>query len=181
MGRAMITNTHTKYGTLSKTFHWLIATLIFTLIGAGLYMVELPKGTYKGQIYALHKATGIVVLTLVTLRLLWRWRTITPTLPTDLSIWQKKAAHLTHGALYVLMFAGPLSGLTMSLCGGHAISFYGLFTIPPIAHGPSIIAHIAHDIHAALVYFWLVLLVAHIGAALYHHYVRRDDVLKRML
>lgn len=180
MSTLTLKNTKTTYGIVSKSLHWLLALIILAMISVGLYMVGLPKTPERIPFYLYHKSTGVVVLFLVTVRLLWRWKNIVPTLPKDIPQWQRTSAHLTHTMLYVLIFAAPMSGMLMSLLGGHGISFYGWFTIPALAKG-SWIAHLSHAIHEQLIYFWVVLLALHIGAALYHHFIRRDNVLKRML
>ena len=175
-----IKNTKTAYGLPSKILHWSLAFLILGMLGVGLYMVDLPKTPERFPFYLYHKSTGVVVLLLVTLRVLWRWKNIAPDLPKDMPRWQLKAAHVTHTLLYITMFAAPISGITMSLLGGHSISFYGIFTIPALQK-VSWAAHLGHTVHELLIYFWVLLLAMHIGAALYHHFVRRDDVLKRMV
>ena len=174
-------NTTASYSKTSKTFHWLLALLILTMLGVGLYMANLPNTSEKWTFYALHKATGVVVLVLVTLRLLWRWSSIVPDLPQDFPAWQHRAAQVTHFLLYVLMFAGPISGMLMSLLGGHAIAFYGLFTIPALYPKGSWISGLSHTVHTQLIYLWVALLGLHIVAALYHHFIRKDDILKRMV
>lgn len=143
-------------------------------------MVDMPRTPERIPFYLYHKSTGVVVLALVTLRLLWRWRTIAPKLPSDMPRWQKASAHLTHTLLYVLMFVAPISGMMMSLLGGHDIAFYGWFTIPALTKG-SWAAQFGHTVHVQLIYLWVLLLGLHISAALYHHFVCRDDILKRML
>ncbi len=172
-------NTKNNYGVINKAFHWILALLIFGMLGLGLYMVGLPKNPDRAPFYVFHKATGTVILLLVTLRLLWRWSTVTPILET-IPRYQRVGAHITHVTLYVLMFAAPISGMLMSLLGGHSISFYGWFTIPAFTKNPEV-AHLSHIIHEGLVYFWVLLLALHIAAALYHHFIRKDDVLKRMV
>ena len=104
----MLKNTENNYGWPSKTFHWVIAILIFSLLALGLYMTSLPKeAANKFFYYRMHKAVGVVVMGLVVIRVLWRWGALTPLLPLSLPQWQKLAARSNHYALYGLMILMP--------------------------------------------------------------------------
>lgn len=178
----MLRNTKNNYGWLAKTFHWILALLILTLLGVGLYMTSLPEeDPNRLFFYWLHKSTGVLVLTLVVLRLSWRWVNRVPELPFNMPRWQKIAARGNHYALYGLMIIMPLSGFMMSSFGGHPIDVYGLFTFHPMAQGPNKVAWLSHETHINLVYFWFALIGLHVSAAMYHHFWRKDTILRRML
>src|SRR5690606_36471847 len=125
----MLKNTKNNYGWLAKMFHWVVAVLMLTLLGVGLYMASLPENDPNRMFfYWLHKSTGVFVLTLVVLRLSWRWQNKVPEPPLNMPKWQKFAARSNHYTLYVLMVIMPLSGFMMSSFGGHPVDVYGLFT-----------------------------------------------------
>lgn len=174
-------NTEHSYGSASKFFHWLIGLMIIGLLGVGIWMTDLENGPFKFQVYGIHKAMGIIVLTLATLRLLWRLRQVTPLLPESTSLWQKKASQYAHVALYVVMFMMPLSGWAMSNAAGYQVSVFGLFTMPNIVSANPKMRTLFGNIHTACGYAAIGLVALHVGAALQHHFLKRDDVLKRML
>lgn len=178
----MLKNTTNTYGSMAKFLHWLIALMVISLIGFGLYMTDLPNDNpVKFQIYGVHKAFGVIVFCLVLIRILWRWVNVAPSLSDDYPSWQKFASRVTHYGLYILMFTMPLSGILMSLYGGHAISIFGLFVIPAMTEGTTEISAISNSMHHMLVTAWLGILGLHIAAALYHHFILKDNILRRML
>ncbi len=177
----MLKNTNSSYGIIAKTLHWTVALLIITLLGVGLYMVSLPNGGDKWYFYDLHKATGTVVLVLVLFRVYWRRTNEVPGLPKDMPAWQQIAARWTHYALLTLMVVFPVSGLLMSLMTGHPVNFYGLFTIPAMAEEPGLVAGVSYLLHTYLPYVFISIISLHVLAALYHHFFRKDNILRRML
>lgn len=178
----MLRNTEISYGSIAKFFHWLIAILVIAALVIGTYMVGLSdKDPIKGPIYGFHKATGAVILFLVILRILWRWTNEIPRLPLDMRPILKKTARFVHYSLYIMLVLTPITGLIMSIYGGHSVSIYGFFTIPAVTTGPTPIAGLTHTIHINLIYFWLAFLTAHVGGGLYHYFIRKDNILQRML
>src|ERR1700761_6545888 len=103
-------NTKDKYGSVAKTFHWLMALIIVGLLIAGLTMKGMPNTPQKFRIFGLHKSFGITILILVSLRLAWKAKNTAPRLPDTLHAIEKALAHLGHALLYFLMLAMPLSG-----------------------------------------------------------------------
>jgi cytochrome b561 len=173
-------NTATSYGWPAKAFHWLIGLTIIGLLGVGLWMEDLEP-PFKYEIYGLHKATGIVVLALAALRLAWKGINPSVLLPEGLSRAKQLLAKVTHILLYVGMFAMPISGWAMSNAAGHSVSIYGLFTIPALVEKNKMIAGIAHEAHELIGYGLMALIGLHVLAAIYHHVILKDNVLKRML
>lgn len=177
----MIKNTETSYGSITKFLHWGIFILFVGMFILAEVMMDMEKGPDRWQLYGLHKATGIVLLFIIGFRILWRLSNITPLLPNNMKPFEQKMAHLGHFALYVCMIALPISGYVMSMAGGHGISFYGFFDVINLLPENKGMAEIAHEIHemAAEALYFLVPL--HIVAAVFHHHVRKDDVLTKML
>lgn len=176
----MLRNTITSYGLIAKVFHWSIGFVIIALLAVGYYMTNEPQSVSQYTFYPLHKAMGALVLMLVFLRLLWRLKNITPALSADTPHWQVTAANINTKFLYFLMFAMPLSGIFMSLYGGHNISIFNLFTIPAFTKNPKL-SSLAGEFHEAFAVLLIISVSLHIIAAFYHHFIKKDDTLKRML
>jgi cytochrome b561 len=122
-------NTSTMYGLVAKFFHWLMAGLIIGMFMVAYTMINIPSSNFSALLYRLHKATGLLLFSLVILRLLWRFINIEPKLPPSIPYWQIQLAKLNITALYLLMLAMPLTGFLTSTLGNHIISFYGIFML----------------------------------------------------
>lgn len=169
------------YGTIAKSFHWGMAALIIGMLALGLYMTGLPFSPDKLQLYGIHKAVGATILFLVALRLVWRLLNTVPPLPATLPAWQKWGAHLSHFGLYGLMFAMPLTGWLLSSAAGFPVSVFGLFTLPNLVAPDPQLRELFEGAHEILANLLILLIVAHFGAALKHHVIDKDNILKRML
>lgn len=176
----MLKNTLETYGSGTRLLHWLVAILIISLLIVGFYMTSMEKSELKWYIYGLHKATGTVVLALVSLRIIWRLSNVWPGLPSDTPKWQLWLVRCNISFLYCMMVLMPLTGFLGSLVGGYDISFYGLFTIPAIAQDKEA-GKWLFEIHEIAPYFLIASIGLHIFAAFYHHFIMRDNVLRRML
>lgn len=174
-------NSLERYGIIAMIFHWIMALLIIGMLILGLYMVDLPFDMEKLKLYGWHKEFGALVLMLVILRLVWKLRNISPVLPSHMPNWQKLAANGLHILLYVLMFCMPLAGWLMSCASGLPVSFFGLFTLPTLI-GPSVVLQsLFLTIHKNLGFTLIAVICLHIGAALQHHFLLKDNTLRRML
>ncbi|MDG1285974.1 MAG: cytochrome b [Rickettsiales bacterium] len=168
-----------RYNKIAIGFHWIVALIMIGLLALGLIMVDMPKPD-KYVFYGWHKAFGIIVLGLVTLRLIWRIMRKPPELPQNTLKMHKIAAHVTHIVLYVLMFAMPLIGWTMSSAGGHPVSVFGL-KIPAIVGKDKELGSLMHDLHEWGSWALIAVIMLHLGASLYHHFILKDGILLRML
>jgi len=176
----MLKNTTQRFGTIAKTFHWLLFMMLIFSMVAGNFLADMPKGPDKLEAMGLHKSFGAVILMLISLRLFWRLMNVLPSLPQEMSKSQIFKAHAMHWVLYVFMFAQPVSGVMMSQASGYPVSFFGLFDFPTFLDKSPALAESFHTAHGII---WMVLGVAalgHIAAALYHHFMIKDDVLKKM-
>jgi cytochrome b561 len=169
------------YGILSISLHWLMAILIIGMLGLALYMTGLPNSLFKLKLYGTHKEVGVCILMLVSLRLLWRLINIAPALPLNLHWLEKLGAHAIHYALYFAMFAMPLSGWLMSSSSGYPVSFFGLFTLPDLVSANQAHKHFFEFLHQWIGYCLIAAIVAHVAAALKHHFINKDNLLRRML
>ncbi len=174
-------NTNNSFGWLAKTFHWLIALLIITLWIAGSLMGDMENSPFKFTVFGLHKATGIVVLILAVLAFTWRATNPKPTLPVGLPAWQKTSATVLKYALYACMIAMPLSGWAYSSAAGYPVNMYGLFEMPMLIAKDDSMKHFYKETHEVIGNIILVLVGLHFAAALKHHFINKDGILRRML
>lgn len=181
----MTTATPTRYGTVAMTLHWLIAIAILALLVVGKYMNGLPDDDpNKFNLYQMHKSFGITVLVLTVVRIAWRLMHPVPALPAGLPAWQRWGAHLSHFGLYALMLAIPLSGWAVASSSPWGIPtiLFGAVELPnlPVAADKET-NEFFEETHELLGNLMILLLILHVLAALKHHFVDRDTVLRRML
>jgi cytochrome b561 len=168
-----------SYTRTAIALHWLVALLIFSAFPLGLYMADLPFSPAKLQLYAYHKWLGVTVLLVAVARLAWRVAHPAPAM-LEMPRWQRIAAHAIHHLLYVLLFAIPLSGWLMSSAKGFQTVYFGVLPLPDLLGKNKELGDLLHNVHEALNYTLLALLGAHIAGALKHHFIERDDTLRRM-
>ncbi len=170
-----------RYAAPARALHWLTAVLVIAMIPAGFVLLSLPAGPIQDTAFLLHRSTGVLLFALTALRLAWRLSHPPPPLPASIPAAQRAVAHAVHVALYGLLFAMPLVGWWATSAYGAPISVFGLFELPPLVAKDEALAERAFALHGALGIAMAVLIAAHAGAALQHHFVRRDGVLRRML
>ncbi|MEO5830313.1 MAG: cytochrome b [Rhodanobacter sp.] len=173
-------NNDQQWGTVSKSFHWIIALAILGNGTFGLLMDLASSPMQKINWLALHKSIGLTVLALVLLRILWRLSERRP-VEEPAPRWQQLAARAVHGLLYVLIVAIPLSGWWFNSVTGKPLQWFKQFNLPTLAAKNDALRDFAHGVHEYLFWLLIVLLLAHVGAALKHHVFDKDNVLRRML
>lgn len=177
-------NSERHYGAVAITLHWLMALLLIGLVAMGLYMVSLPDAGYDGwkiRLILLHKELGILALLLAASRLFWRFGNVLPRLVDTLPDWQKVLARFVHLCFYGLMFALPVTGWVMSSAAGIPVSVLGLLVLPDLVARSDHLFQTYIQVHAALAFGLIACMLAHIGAAVRHHFLLRDATLKKML
>ncbi|MGC1853921.1 MAG: cytochrome b [Candidatus Aquirickettsiella sp.] len=174
----MLKNSTTVYGTIAKFFHWFMALLIFGMFIVAYTMINIPTSHFSDVLFNLHKATGLLLFGLVTLRISWRFINRTPKLPPSIPYWQRQCAKLNIIALYLFMLAMPLTGFFMSTLGNHAISFYGIFTVLPLADN-QLVSKFFAKAHEILAYLLIVSLTLHVIGAFYHPVLQRMWILPK--
>lgn len=166
-----------RYSRVARWLHWGMGLLIIGNLAGGLLHDIDPK-----LIMPLHKATGILLLALVVIRILWRVTHKAPAYPASMSGMERFLSTGTHHILYLMMVLIPLSGWIMSSAGERPIGFFGLFDVPKFAvEKGSLLQGISHEGHELLAFAMIALLVLHIAAALRHHLVLKDGIMARML
>ena len=169
-----------NYHPVAKTLHWLMSVLIIGLLALGLYMHELPLSPEKLELSSWHKWFGVTVFMLVWLRLAWRVLHPAPPPPAGLSPLLKNIARLAHGLLYVLMLLIPLSGWLMSSAKGFQTVWFGVLPIPDLLPRDKSLGNLLEEVHEGLNVALMLTLTGHVMAALWHHFILKDDTLRRM-
>lgn len=170
-----------RYGAIAQLFHWVIVALIITQFVLANQAHDLPLGPAKIATLALHKSVGMTVFGLAVLRLIWRWFNPIPDVPTSTPRWQRVAAHISHWALYGLIMVTPLIGWLMSSARNFSVSWFGIMTLPDLVKPNKASYEFFHEVHEALATALLIVALVHAAAALKHHFLDRDNVLRRML
>jgi cytochrome b561 len=176
MGRS----TAERWGGIAKFLHWGTALLVGGLFVLGWVAVNLPVSPTKLSAFFWHKSLGILVLGLTALRLLWRLTEPTPRLP-PLPRWEVWAARASHGVLYLLLIAMPLSGWAIQSASQYPFAVFGWFSLPDLVPPGKESKTIAQGVHLALFWTLAAVLLVHVGAALRHHFLLGNAVLRRML
>lgn len=162
----------TRYGSVAIAIHWASALCVILAFSAGFALANL--GVSPGLLVA-HIVLGNLVFLLTLLRIVWWWLTDKrPPLPANEPGWQKLAAHIVHGALYVILILMATSGITTVLLSG---AIPALMSGAPLPDFAGLVPRIAHGLMSRIL---LLLFAAHVGAALFHQFIRRDHLLARM-
>ncbi|KEZ75829.1 cytochrome b [Salinisphaera hydrothermalis] len=182
-----------SYGVISRYLHWLLALLIFaqfSLIfvftwiapehGSEHHEHAHQSSGFHETAMMLHKSIGVLILLFGLILIVWRLTQPKPSLEMD-PVWQRVLARLVHLVIYVIVIAQPLFGMLMLTSHGQSVPFFGLFSIPAFVSFGANVGETLGALHA-FTGWWIVLAPVgiHIAGALYHHFVRKDDVLKRM-
>jgi len=170
-----------RYDPLARGLHWLAALLILFTIPAGIIMGRLPGGPLQDTLFDLHRSVGFTLLPLMLLRLLYRLRHPPPPLPDSLPVWQRLTAGFTHGLLYIGVIANALLGWWGTSAFGAAISVFWLFELPALTAKDEAAAKLVLGLHGWVGFALAAAILLHVGAALMHHLVWRDGILRRML
>ena len=184
-----MTTSVATYNRVAKILHWLIAAAIIGMLILGWVMADddMPNGLAKFAMFQWHKSIGITILALSLFRLVWRLINPPPSLPQDLPKWQRISAQIAYIGFYFLMLAMPFSGWALNSATPYKITLYGLIPLPNLPIIPSLPDEAKHawkgifaESHETMAYILAALIFLHIGAALKHHFIRRDDMLLRM-
>lgn len=172
------------YSPVARMFHWVVAGFVFAMIPVGVIMADRgARNVWDGltnTLYSSHKLAGFVLLFIMTARLGYRLARGAPPPEPGLEPWQKAVSGATHWAIYALLFAMAITGwLGTSLYP--SLEVFGLFSLPAIVAPDQAAAGRAFALHRAMGYLLAFLIAMHVAAALHHHFIRKDGVLRRML
>lgn len=171
----------TRYTSVAIGLHWIMAIGILGTFSLGLYMSDLPLSPTKLRYFSWHKWAGVTLFLLVLVRLGWRVTHQPPALPANMPKIQAIAAAGAHHMLYLLMLIIPLSGWLMSSAKGFQTVWFGVLPLPDLIGKDKELGDTLKEVHEMLNYLMIFIVVAHAGAAVKHHVIDHDDILKRML
>lgn len=170
-----------RYNRTAIFLHWLLALGLAGTFALGYYMEGLPFSPGKLKFIAWHKWAGMSLLVLAIARVVWRATHRAPDLPADMGSAARLSAHAAHGLLYALMLAIPLTGWLASSAQGVPVVWFGVWQLPDLMGKDPVLGPRLQDVHRVLNYTLLAAVIAHVGAALHHHFIKKDNVLARML
>ncbi len=165
------------YSHVAALLHWLMALLVILILVLGLFGDAL-ESIISFSAITLHKSLGMTVFLLTLFRGFWRIGHRPPPLPETTPKWQIGASHAVHFLIYALMLGLPLSGYIFGAAGPYPMQFFGL-DVPKIAVGEAM-GETAHSLHEIGGLTMAGLVVLHMGAAFYHHFVQKDELINRM-
>lgn len=170
-------STSTQYGPVAVTIHWLSAIFILAMLGSGFRAASMTDSTAKEAVLMFHVPLGIVILMLTLLRLFWWWRVDQKPRPTDgAPAWQTYTAKAIHVLFYVVILGMIASGIGMLALSGAGGVLFGV-SAEPLPDFTEFLPRVPHGLGARLM---LALFALHAGAALYHHFIKRDGLIWRM-
>ena len=172
---------NSKYKFPARLLHWGMALLVLGMVPVGFLMLdESLSRALRNTMFIAHKNLGVVMLILIAIRLIYRWRNPPRLAPIALPAIQAFAAKVTHLGLYALLVIMPLSGYIRVRAGGFPIEALDALGVPALVPRSDALAEIAKTVHLYGAYALIVLMALHIGAAAFHGLVKRDGVVARM-
>jgi cytochrome b561 len=172
----------TAYGPIQKVLHWLVFLLVVFVYGITYAEEFFPRGDPgRAWVWWLHISFGLLLAAVIVVRIAARTRLGTLSAASSTTPLEERLARLTHLLLYILMVAVVIVGVVLAFYRGNELTFFGLFTIPSPVASDRATAHSIQELHELGATVLILLVSLHSAAALWHHFVRRDDVLARML
>jgi cytochrome b561 len=169
------------YTLTARLLHWVTAAIVIGMIPVGVYMANASPGPTQDLLFHLHRSFGVVLLPIVIVRLIYRLAHPPPPLPQDIPTIQRGAAHAVHWALYALLIVQPIVGWIATSAYRAPILVFWAFELPPIWPVDRAFSERMFLVHRVFGFVIAILALMHIAAALYHHFVRKDALLMRMV
>ena len=168
------------YGTTAKALHWLVMALLIVQYPLGKFMPDIHRGMTPGDAMTFHISFGITILALMVLRLFWR---IThPVAPAgSLPAWQRLISEAVHWLLYALVLATTMTGWIFASERGWSISLFFAVPLPMLPTEGSLLANSLGKWHGTMEWVLLLVIGAHVAAAMAHTFIFRDRIMQRML
>lgn len=169
-----------KLSQTTVAFHWFLGVSIIALIAFGIYVENLADSPQKGDLIGIHVSVGVLVFGLAAFRMIWRIKNGLPEPLTPSPRWQE----LTAKSVHVVLLAGtvllPISGVMMSVGGGHGVAVFGVELIAGLAEKDEILSQVGHVVHEWGGKLMIAAILLHVVGALKHHFVDKDATLLRM-
>jgi cytochrome b561 len=169
------------YTGTARLFHWATAALVLLMLPIGIVMANVDVGPAQDTLYHLHRSIGVVLMPLILARLLYRLQHPPPSLPVTVPAFQRRAAHIIHWALYGILLLQAIVGWIATSAYRAPILVFWMFELPPIWPVDRPFSDMLFAVHLTMGLALLALVVIHVGAALFHHFVLKDVVLRRMV
>ncbi len=167
-----------RYNCGARTLHWIIALLVIANLSTGLFHEYVDDSV---RLIPTHKATGMTILVLSVARILWRLTWRKPAYPDTVERWEAFTARTVQGVFYALMIVTPVTGWVIASAGKYPLSWFGLFDLPKLAVTREGTAYaVGHPAHEYLGWLFAALVLLHVAAALRHHFILKDNILRRM-
>ena len=174
-----------RYNPAARVLHWLVALLVLAMFVLGIAMVYVVSGdtqpALSHRLYTTHESLGVVILLVMVLRLIQRWRHPPGPLPVGVPRVYHIVGHANHVLLYVLLLVQPIIGLLRDNAGGFQVVWFDIVPVPMLIGKDKALADALSAVHWYGALLIALLIGAHIGGALFHAVIRRDGVLQRML
>jgi cytochrome b561 len=167
------------YTRTAIALHWVVSGLVITLLAVGWLMTDMAASPAKLQVYSWHKWGGITALGLFFVRSLWRFTHPVPA-PLPGPAWQQKLAETMHALLYALLLVQPLTGWLFSSAAGRQVVYLNLVPLPNLVAKNPALGAVFKDLHDNGATLLAIVIGLHALGALKHHFVDRDDTLRRM-
>ena len=169
------------YDSAGKAFHWTVVALVACQFVTALLLPDIELDTPLDTTINLHFNIGLAILVVMAARLVYRWMHPVSVAPGDSPGWERTLALAAHRLFYAILLVGPFLGWAAASANGVPVRLLGVVTLPALASRKAEWGLLAGDIHGYAMWTLLALIGVHSGAALYHHFVRHDNVLRRML
>jgi cytochrome b561 len=173
-------NSPTQYGSLARFLHWAIAILVIVTIPIALTMLRVGEGPLQNTLFDLHEWIGLTIFALAVVRVVWRLVETPPPLPEGVPRFRALLARTNHWLLYLVLFLMPVTGYLSVVAGGYPLNYLGIAKVPRLVAKDEALGKFTENAHLALQYAVYALVLIHVAAALHHHLVKRDGVLRRM-
>jgi cytochrome b561 len=171
--------TSARYTRTAMLLHWFMALLIFFLFGLGWYMADLPETSVRAVPFSIHKSVGLLVFTLLWVRLFWRLKNPPPVLPSGVEEWKRALSCWVHRGFYALLVLQPVTGYLSASFSGHKTNFFGI-PLPHWGWKNTALNDLFTDLHAGISNVLLIFIIVHVLGAI-SHMLQRDGVIYRML
>ena len=177
----MMLDTQYRWGSVTRTLHWLMALLILAMFVLGWTAVIYPMSPAKLKLFIWHKSIGLTTGILVLIRIFWRHTNPPPPLPESMPRWEQAASKFSHALLYTCLIIMPIAGFAASQFTKYGVTYFGMFKIPPMGSPNKVVYDWLQGVHGFTANILMILVLVHVLAALRHLVIKKDGIFNRMM